>query len=185
MKRHNPRQRAKIAPGVVLTLGLILLGVAYFRAGGSAGGEARVGTVAPAFAGRTLGGANVRFPEDYRGKLVFVDFWATWCPPCRGEIPHIRSAAERLGPRGVVFLGIPLDAADGMSASAFSEFVRTEGVTWPQVFADGARIAGRYGVSAVPTALLVDGDTGKVLEAGAGLRGAALIPTIEKHLQRS
>lgn len=190
MPHRNQRLRgAKVPPGLVLALGLVLIGVAYLRTGGlascgpgGAGGDLGPGAVAPAFSSETLDGENVHFPEDYQGKLVFMEFWATWCPPCRGEIPHIREAAKALSGRNVAFLSVSIDAASGMAPEKFTGFVRENDMTWPQIFADGARIAASYGVSAVPLPLLIDGDTGKMLATGNNLRGARLIPTIKRFL---
>ena len=65
-------------------------------------------TVAPAFSARSLEGRTVRL-SDYRGRPVIVDFWATWCAPCRASMPHLNDLSVRYGPKGLAVIGLSVD----------------------------------------------------------------------------
>jgi peroxiredoxin len=90
-----------------------------------------------------------------KGKVVLVDFWATDCGPCVGEMPRIKAAYEKLHERGFEIIGISLDEKE----SALRKFVREKNLTWPQYF-DGQgwenKFAVQYGIFAIPTMWLVD-----------------------------
>ncbi len=147
--------------------------------------DLRVGKPAVAFEANTTDGAVVRFPQDYKGKLVLLDFWATWCGPCVGEIPGLVKAYERFKGRGLEVLGVSLDKEN--MAERLAAFASEKGMTWRQVY-DGkywkADIAQRYGIDSIPAPILVDGSTGLIVAKGEQLRGEALAKTIEAQLAK-
>jgi thiol-disulfide isomerase/thioredoxin len=134
-------------------------------------------------AGPTLDGKEFDVKQ-YRGKVVLVDFWATWCPPCVAELPHIRQAYDRYHEDGFEVVGVSLD----VSRAKLAEFVKEHGLPWPQVFFDRARqadgnnpLARRYGINAIPATFLLD-RRGRVV--AENLRGSALeqvIPLVLAH----
>lgn len=145
---------------------------------------AGVGDAAPKFKAREMAGGAIEFPGQYRGKLVLVDFWATWCPPCRREVPTLKESYAKYREQGVEFLGINLDAAPPYrkSADVVKEFMREHGMSWPQVYDGAVDIADKYGVMFIPTPVLVDGDTGKILARGESLLGDSLDKTLAQHV---
>jgi peroxiredoxin len=90
-----------------------------------------------------------------RGKVVLLNFWATWCPPCRDEIPNIVSAYHKYHAQGFEVVGISLD----QDRNSLDQFVSNNGMDWPQYF-DGHgwnnSLAQRFGVHALPQMWLLD-----------------------------
>ena len=113
-----------------------------------------VGARPPAFTAKDLSGAS-HSPEQYKGKVLLIDFWATWCGPCRAELPAVKAVYEKYRDQGLVVLGVNLDE----NKELVKRFVAAEGMTWPQLF-DGKgwrnEIAQLYGVTAIPRAILID-----------------------------
>jgi thiol-disulfide isomerase/thioredoxin len=137
------------------------------------------------FKAKKMDGKTVNFPADYKGKIVMLDFWATWCGPCMGEVPSLTAAYKEFHPKGVEILGISLDQPN--AADKVKQVTGENNMTWPQVY-DGkfwqAEIAQLYGINSIPAAFLVDGDTGMILAAGNDLRGPALEKTWKAALEK-
>jgi peroxiredoxin len=147
-----------------------------------AGPDLSPGRKAPVFTGRLLGGKTVKFPDDYKGKVVLLDFWATWCGPCVAELPNVVKAYGKYHEQGLEVLGISLDREDWEEKLA--EFTRKKNMPWPQVYDGkfwGAEVAKLYGIDSIPHMLLVDGETGVIL-ADKTIRGEKLAPAIEEAL---
>lgn len=92
---------------------------------------------------------------NYRGKVVLLQFWATWCPPCRAEMPMVQRVYATLHPKGFEILGISLDN----DRDALNGYLREHGIAWQQYF-DGKMwenaVAARFGITAVPQLFLID-----------------------------
>ncbi len=137
--------------------------------------DLKVGTDVLDFEARTMDGRTVHFPDDFRGKLVMLDFWATWCPPCVEEVPNIVAAYNQYHPNGFEILGVSLDQAN--KSQVVQQFMAQAGMTWAQIYDGGfwkAEIAQLYNVNSIPHAILVDGNTGKIVAMGNELRGQGL-----------
>jgi thiol-disulfide isomerase/thioredoxin len=120
--------------------------------------------------------------EKYKGKVLFLDFWATWCGPCRAELPNVISAYKKYHSKGFEVLGVSLDKEDKTVLDKFLE--KNPEMVWPQIY-DGkfwkAELAQLYGVQSIPATYLID-QSGKVYRVG--LRGKALDKAIEKLLAK-
>lgn len=104
---------------------------------------------------------NVHRLEDYRGKVIFLNFWATWCPPCKNEMPDIQKLYEEYSAQGeaadVVILGV---AAPGMGQEGTEEeiasFLEESGYTYPVLMDQTGEMFSWYGISAFPTTFMID-----------------------------
>ena len=116
----------------------------------------------------------------FKGKVVLVDFWATWCGPCVQELPHVLDAYKTYADKGFEIVGISLDK----DQSALTKFTKRQKMTWPQYY-DGKgwenKLAQYYGIRSIPATFLIDQD-GKI--AAKDLRGDALSKAIAGLLEK-
>ena len=120
--------------------------------------------LAPSFALPQLDGGTLRL-GDYRGRVVLLNFWATWCPPCRAEIPDLNRLQDELGPAGLNVIGVSLDEEGFEAVRPFAEEYK---VTYPLVVDDGA-VAAQYGsLQGLPTTFVVDRN-GQIVRRVIGL----------------
>lgn len=107
-------------------------------------------------AGPALQGDGRIALADYAGQVVVLNFWGSWCGPCRAEAPYLAAAAEQLKTRGVQFLGINVREAD---KSAGADFDTLRGTPYPSIYDQQLRIAQSirgYPISAVPSTIVLD-----------------------------
>jgi thiol-disulfide isomerase/thioredoxin len=112
-------------------------------------------TMAPPFAVTTLDGQHISL-DGLAGKVVLIDFWATWCGPCREALPHIRKIAQKFSEQPLVVLSISLDKDE----AKWKDFVAKNGMTWLQ-YRDGSfdgQVAKQFGVHAIPATFTIDAD---------------------------
>jgi cytochrome c biogenesis protein CcmG, thiol:disulfide interchange protein DsbE len=161
--RPRPRRRGwlLIVAGV-LTVGLVAGVLVAVLGGGSdsggtmrpgsvSGAGAEVGSPAPDFQLPALDGHGDERLADYRGRPVIVNFWASWCNPCRKEFPLLKQAlrdhrAQHLAVIGVTYQDIPSDSRT---------FVKQKQATWPQGVDDSGAVAGAFGVRAIPQSFFI------------------------------
>jgi peroxiredoxin len=153
--KHTTMSHAKIArvfaPAVALAAAALLVAVTPRVA--MAGGTPQVGSVAPDFSLPTAAGKTIKL-SDLRGKVVVVNFFATWCPPCRAETPDLVAASNAFAPRGVVFVGV--DAKE--SAQLVNQFAAAKDVAYILALDSDGKVDERYDVRAIPTTYVVDRD---------------------------
>jgi peroxiredoxin len=135
------------------------------------------GQLAPDFTLQSLDGKSVRL-SDFRGKAVLLNFWATWCQPCKIEMPWFVELQKQYGPQGLQVLGVAMDDA---SPDDISRFARTLGVNYP-VLIGKETVGDAYGgVQFLPATFYIARD-GKVIDKVFGLKGRG---EIEEDIQKA
>jgi peroxiredoxin len=118
--------------------------------------ELGVGKTFPDFNEKNLEGEPLSIAK-YKGKIVLIDFWATWCGPCIAELPNVLSAYKKHHDQGFEIIGISLDS----DRDKLTSFIKEKGMTWPQYF-DGqgwqTKLAQDYGINSIPATFLLDGN---------------------------
>ncbi len=109
-------------------------------------------TPAPDFSFSDLGGRTWRL-ADFKGKVLVLNFWATWCPPCREEIPDFIAAYKELKSEGLEIVGLSVDR---MTAEALEEFVKDVGITYPVGLATQEHIKAFRPGDYIPSTLVID-----------------------------
>jgi thiol-disulfide isomerase/thioredoxin len=117
---------------------------------------------------------------NYKGKVVLIDFWATWCGPCVGELPNVIKAYEKHHDQGFEIIGVNLD----QDAKKLKAYTKEKNMPWQQ-FCDGKRweskLAQRYGIQSIPATFLLDGE-GKII--ARDLRGDDMEQALTKALAK-
>lgn len=124
--------------------------------------------------------ANDLSLERYRGRVLLLHFWATWCGPCLGELSALKQLHDRFGEKGLAIVGIALEDEAEMPPDEFREWLDREGVAWPQHYggrglrSDMARL---YEIRRIPYALLIDRD-------GKAVWGGSVAPPMAEKVER-
>jgi len=135
---------------------------------------------APAFSLSRLGGGPQVTLASLRGKAVVINFWSSYCGPCKKEMPRLEAAARRWGAKSVAVVGI--DTLDNHRAA--EDFARKHGVTYAIGYDDAAETATRYGVEFTPTTFFVD-RRGRIVKRILAGVSAAELDTQIRHALRS
>jgi thiol-disulfide isomerase/thioredoxin len=146
------------------------------RAGGSPAGQL-IGRVAPDFDLPSLDGKNLKL-SDLRGKAVLLNFWATYCGPCKIEMPWFVELQKEYGPRGFQIVGVAMDDA---STEEIAKFVKQMGVNYPILLGQESVGQSYGGVGVLPTTFFLDRD-GKLIAREFGLQSRSVFVD---HIKRS
>jgi len=106
---------------------------------------------APDFTLHSRGGQNLRL-SDYRGQIVLINFWASWCGPCRQEMPLLQNLYHRYSKLGFTILGVNVDS----DSTKANNYLRDMQVTFPILYDNSNSVSKRFNVNAMPTTVIVD-----------------------------
>ncbi|MEP6617759.1 MAG: TlpA disulfide reductase family protein [bacterium] len=120
---------------------------------GKESGSTAMGGIAPVFSARGLGGDTVSLAA-LRGKVVVLNEWATWCEPCRDELPQLQALHLQYASKGLVMIGVSVDAAG--SGADVRDFAREHGMTYPIWLDPDKEFALKFLTMGVPVTFLVD-----------------------------
>jgi len=166
----HARRNAAVIIVVVVAVAAMLIGGQYLahrgeRSGTITAGGPKPGAAAPDFTLQSLDGKTVRL-TDFRGKAVLLNFWATWCEPCKLEMPWFVELQKQYGPQGLEVLGV---AMDDSGKETVAKFAKDMGVNYP-VLLGKESVGDEYGgLEYLPTSFYIDRD-GKVVARVFGLR---------------
>lgn len=157
-QRRGVSRRELITSAAGALLGVIIIGLVWFTVGreGSASLPAvgELNRPAPDLTLPTLDGGNLRL-ADLRGKVVLVNFWGTWCEPCKEETPALQAAYQQLQAEGLVIIGVNLRRQES-SDEAVREFVQQYGVTYPIALDVDGEAARLFQISPIPVSYFID-----------------------------
>jgi thiol-disulfide isomerase/thioredoxin len=164
---------------VVAFVVALMLYFAVHQARRSGAGSARIGqsSVAPDFSLESLDGPTMRL-SDFRGKAVLLNFWATWCGPCKIEMPWFVDLQKQYGPQGFQIVGVAMDDA---SKQDIAKFAKDMGVNYPILIGKEAVGDAYGGVPGLPESFFIGRD-GKIVDKIIGLEGKA---EIEKAIKKA
>ena len=171
--KHNLLSCRRVIPGLLavalLSFLLVIQGCApsvQNTGGSSQGGSSttgpkgdelapapEIGRLAPNFTLVDLEGNTVTL-SDFQGKTVFVNFWATWCPPCRAEMPEMEAVYQEYKDKGVVVIGVDISEPE----STVRQYIQRGGFSWIIVLDSTGEVAANYKITSIPTSFFIDGE---------------------------
>ena len=151
-----------LVAGLAVTLALAA-GCGKRGTDGQAARTGAVGTEAPEFSLPDLDGKVVK-TSDLRGKVVILDFWATWCPPCRQEVPHFVALQSKYRDQGLAIVGLSLDKG---GVQDVKPFVEEYNVNYMMLIANDETARDYGGITGIPTTFVLDKD-GKIVKRFMG-----------------
>lgn len=122
---------------------------------GAAGRQAEQGTPAPTLQGKTVGGDYIQL-SDFAGQVVLLNVWATWCKPCKQELPELGRLHRDLSDRGFTVLGVTVDKVQAMPA--VKHFIKQYDLQYPMIFDPDGHSVGAYDIKGYPTSFIIGRD---------------------------
>ena len=169
-----PAQRGNRNPLVLVVVAVVLAGMLYFgfHMARRSASNARImkATPAPDFTLEALDGKNMKL-SDLRGKAVLLNFWATWCGPCRIETPWLVELQNQYGPQGLQIIGVEVGDA---GKEDIAKFAKEMGINYPLLLGKEAVGDAYGGIPALPETFFIGRD-GKIVDKTMGLHGRAEI----------
>ena len=173
---------------LLLSMAFLLIGSGWIWVSAPSAGSTTAGKIpapqkgflAPDFTLKNINGENITL-SDYRGQPVLINLWATWCPPCRAEMPDMQQAYERYNEQGFTILAINATNQDNLSA--VEDFILEHELTFPVLLDTQGDVSRLYQLRSLPTSFFVDAE-GIIQEViiGGPMSEALLLTRIENLL---
>ncbi len=197
---HKPKQKRFLERNlhliVIAAVALVVIGVYLAKADGNSASSAQAiaanvpaesdpaetpsgGTVAPNFKLTSTDGKTIDL-SSFRGKVVIVDFWATWCPPCKAEIPDFIKLYSKYKDNGFQMLGISLDQ-NGLQAVV--PFMKKYGINYPIMLGNEQVVDEYGGIRGIPTTFVID-KQGNIAASFMGYRPASVFENLIQKLTK-
>ena len=181
---RNVMMSRKVYYAAILLLGLAWIYLSAEKTNASSAGTVaapQVGFLAPDFSLPTTNGETIRL-SDLRGQAVLVNLWATWCPPCRAEMPAIEKVYQEYKDQGFVVLAVDMTFQD--DPSAVMPFVQEHGLTFPILLDQSGAVARAYQLRSLPSSFFIthDGIINEVV-IGGPMSEALLRTRVEEILK--
>lgn len=181
---HRGRFSASTSTVAALTVVVVVLGFMGLMAWGMLNQESRTGRSgitrtgkpAPDFTLGVLGSSAELALSDYAGTPIVLNVWASWCPPCRVELPLLEKGWEEYGEAGVQFIGLDIQDTESAALSTVRQF----GLTYPNVRDVAGRTAVEYGVTGLPVTFFIDRNGLVVRRAVGALTSGLLAVAVEE-----
>lgn len=174
---------ARILYGLILLMGIIWIWVSALPANAATSGDVAApqsGFLAPDFSLENLDGSTLTL-ADLRGKVVLVNFWASWCPPCRQEMPSLERVYQQYSQKGLVVLAVNSTIQDKLSDA--QDFVIANNLSFPVLLDKNGEATRLYRIQSLPTSFFI-GPDGVIREVviGGPMAEALLTSRVEKLL---
>lgn len=139
-----------------------------------------VGSFMPEYATTTLDGQSIDLAAS-RGSVVFLNVWATWCTPCRAEIPELKKLHAKYRDRGVKLVGISIEES---SVDDVKSFVKEQKIDYPIAYDAEDKIANLLQTNVLPTSIVID-KTGKIVWKQIGALQSNEVPAVEAEIEKA
>ncbi|WKZ56683.1 MAG: TlpA disulfide reductase family protein [Bdellovibrionota bacterium] len=146
--------------------------------------DLKAGSIMPSFTVTTIEGKQLRVPQDLRGQIVLLDFWASWCGPCIGELPNLSAVYQEFKDKGFTIVSVSIDEEDKRQEAL--DLIGARNLGWVHAFDSGGwqgEIIAQFCPAGIPAGYLFNATTGELIATGDKLRGQALRSTVHQALE--
>jgi peroxiredoxin len=160
---NKTRTTLLVTAAIFLVIFLVVISCGRQVPPGETTTKAAVGAPAPDFVLKSVDGKDVRL-SDYRGRVVLLNFWATWCPPCRSEMPSIESLSRKMNGYDFAILAVSID---GFETSQLKNMIAPNHYSFTILHDPEQKVADMYLITGIPTTYIIDKD-GVIVDKSVG-----------------